>query len=523
MSININILKKKTDKANQAAHATIKTRRKFVRNHIWIYPPCIIALYFLSACFIYNPVLRITASILLAIPFFSALVHVLYQKRASYLRSQCKVLFQSLCTSVSGGYSLESAFLASRAQIESVFGKKSVMSQALRRMESERAAQISFSHSLSQLCFYLDYLEILPIMQALSITRIVGNGVISILRSSQQMLAELISVKNEVDANNAGKNAEALMLCLMPFGITITLTSFTGDYMTVARNTTMGTIMMLAAFSLSVISCGFLLSLIGESRQKAFKRQQNEKMYSFFPDKASENILKILKKILPESFISGEYERAIEMGGTPDQILQIKIKKVSLLLIFSFVFSITLLHITDFPLWFCIPFILLVLFFFQIDDKQKAIKRRECIMEEIPLFLAILTTLLQSGVMLQKAIQICAGAFPVQTVLGSEIFWLNKQIESGSSAAQAVDLFSSRTPIPEAQAALILCSKYDRSGGTEVLQLLQLQANACWSLCRNASRKRKERDAVKMILPMMLDLTAVLLVVITPAFISMQV
>ena len=523
MSMNLHIRKKKLPDISAPSQAMKKTRQKFLLGHIWMYPPCVIALYFLSSCFVYEPILRGVSSIFLAIPFFSALVQVLYQKRSGYLRSQCKVLFQSLCTSVSGGYSLESAFLAARSQIESVFGKKSAMSQSLRQMEGERAAQISFSHSLSQLCFHLDYLEILPIMQALSITRIVGNGVVSILRSSQQMLAELISVRNEVDANNAGKNAEALMLCLMPFGITFTLTSFTGEYMETARNTSMGTLMMLIAFSLSVVSCGFLLSLVGESSQKKYKKPQNEKGYSFFPDQAAEKILESLKKTLPEGFISSEYERATELGGTPDKVLLIKIKKVLLLLLFSVLFSLVLLHLTAFPLWFSIPFSILMLIFFQIDDKQKTMKRREIIMEEIPLFLAILTTLLQSGVMLQKAIHICAGAFSVKTALGNEIFWLNKQIESGSSAAQAVELFSSRTPIPEAQAALILCAKYDRSGGTEVIQLLQLQANACWSLCRNASRKRKERDAVKMMIPMMLDLTAVLLVVITPAFISMQV
>ena len=55
------------------------------------------------------------------------------------------------------------------------------------------------------------------------------------------------------------------------------------------------------------------------------------------------------------------------------------------------------------------------------------------------------------------------------------------------------------------------------------LQLLALQANACWSLCRNASRKKRERDALAMVLPMMLDLISVLLVAITPALMSLKI
>ena len=500
-----------------------KTRYKFIRDHIWIYPICAVILYFMSASFLYSSALRIITSVALAIPFFSALIQVLYQRRISFLRSQCKVLFQSLCTSVSGGYSLESAFLAARQQVESVFGKKSLMTQSLRQMEQERSAQLAFSQSLTRLCYHLDYLEILPIMQALSITKVVGSGVISILRNSHQMLAELISIRSEVDANNAGKNAEALLLCFMPFGITFALSSFMGEYMAVTRETFYGTVMMLAAFILSVISCGILLSLVGDRNKSEYKKNEKDKGMIPFPDKMIISLLDKGRKILPDNFISKEYERALEISESSDLILQKKIKKALSLLLFSSIFSILLLYIVKLPLWISPLFTVVMLFLFQIDDKQKAIKRREAIMEEIPLFLAILTTLLQSGVLLQKAIHICSSAFPAKTVLGNEILWLTKQMESGISAAQAVENFSVRTPIPEAQAALILCSRYDRTGGPEVIHLLELQANSCWSLCRNASRKRKERDAVKMILPMMLDLAAVLLVAITPAMLTMNI
>jgi pilus assembly protein TadC len=100
---------------------------------------------------------------------------------------------------------------------------------------------------------------------------------------------------------------------------------------------------------------------------------------------------------------------------------------------------------------------------------------------------------------------------------------MKAQMLSGLSAGRAIENFSVRTPIPEAQAALLLISRYELTGGAEVLQLLALQANACWSLCRNASRKKRERDALAMVLPMMLDLISVLLVAITPALMSLKI
>lgn len=143
-------------------------------------------------------------------------------------------------------------------------------------------------------------------------------------------------------------------------------------------------------------------------------------------------------------------------------------------------------------------------------------------MEEIPLFLSMLVTLLNSGVLLPKAIDICSKAFTEKTHLGNEIRIMKAQMLSGLSAGRTLESFSERTPLPEAQAALLLAARYEITGGSEILQLLSLQSSACWSLCRNASRKRREREALGMVFPMMLDLVSVLLVAITPALLSLK-
>jgi len=53
--------------------------------------------------------------------------------------------------------------------------------------------------------------------------------------------------------------------------------------------------------------------------------------------------------------------------------------------------------------------------------------------------------------------------------------------------------------------------------------MLNLQSQACWNLCRNASRKRQEREALGMIIPMTLDFISVLMVAMTPAIISLGI
>ncbi len=126
-------------------------------------------------------------------------------------------------------------------------------------------------------------------------------------------------------------------------------------------------------------------------------------------------------------------------------------------------------------------------------------------MQDIPLFMCLLSTLLEAGMQLPKAIEICAKAFGDNKNLSLEIKNIRAMMLSGISASDAVEAFSLRVQIPEAQAALLLV------------------AQSCWDLCRNAARKKQEREALALLFPMTLDFICVLLVATTPAIISLGI
>ena len=504
-------------------HNRDRVRKIFMVKRLFIYPCCFAAVYFLSDAFIPLFWLRvILAAILSVFPFFS-IVNLLYTRRTSLLRAQSKVFLQSLCTFVSAGYSLQSAFMCARPTLEKAFGKRSLMGSALKIAEKSLSAQEPLSDVAVDLCHRLDYIELLPVMNALSITRVIGTGVISILKNSCQMMSELIAVKSEVEANNAGKNAEAFLLCLMPFGITYALSSFTGDYLEMAKRDPMGIAFMLLAFCIAIISCGFLFSMIGDkNKSNGSARLPEESDLPGFMSHISEVFRERMSLLLPQGYITGVYGLLSELSCRPDILFECLLVKTAGVVLFMFPLSAMILWILGYPVLLVFPIIALAILLIHHDLRSRVFRRREGIMEEIPLFLSMLVTLLQSGVLLPKAIETCASAFPESGVLGSELRIMNAQMLSGSSAGQAIELFSERTPIPEAQSALLLASRFEITGGSEVLGLLSLQATACWSLCRNASRKKREREALAMILPMMLDFISVLLVATTPALISLQ-
>ena len=476
----------------------------------------------MSSAFFPDPFLRLVAAGILS-PFpFRAVIGLLYRRRQSLLRSQSKVLLQSICTSVSAGYSLESSFLFARADLDKAFGRKSLSSHALIRLEKSLSASIPLEVCLERYCADLDYREILPIMHAMTLSRLVGSGIISILRNSCQMLSELIAVQNEVDANNAGRSMEALVLALMPFGVTYALFGFTSGYMQSAYDNPYGMGMMLIAFVLAVVSCAILLNRLGGKDDKK-KSSSDSPVFVPVRERWVRGIGNQVKRLFPEAVYARLFDMFSELSDdTEKEYLQFIQKSIIASMVLCPLIFLALLFTVVSPAVsiVSIPVVFVLNYY---DVKRRSEMRRLRLMEELPLFLSMLVTLLKSGVLLPKSIEASAGAFPDASEIRVELSRIRSQMLSGLSAGAALEKLAGRTPLPEAQAALILASRYEHSGGGEVLQLLSLQSNTCWSLRRNASRKQREKDALSMVIPMMLDLISVLIVAVTPAILSLNI
>ena len=222
----------------------------FLIKMLWCYPLFVAALYFLSSVFIDSPRIRIiTSAVLGFFPWRESMIKI-YSGRYRNLRTQLLVLLQVLCTSVSSGYSIERSFELIRPVID---------------LENNLRMHVSLEESLHIFAEEINFPETIPIFHALAISGRIGNNSLAILRSSCQMLSEMNAVESEIAALNAGKNAEAVMLCIMPFAITFALNQMSKDYLTMAKNTPVGSVMLLAAFALCVISAALLFRFISHS------------------------------------------------------------------------------------------------------------------------------------------------------------------------------------------------------------------------------------------------------------------
>lgn len=518
-----NILKKSQNtRVNQKTSPTngiFEIRRKYRIKMLWIYPVVVTLIVLLSSLFIDSFKIRLFLSMGLGFFPWLAITDKFFSSRYSHIRTQLLVMLQTLCTSVSSGYSIEKSLLSVRPIIEHTFGKKSILISSLTKLEHNINMHRNLEYSLNEFSNSLSFPEVIPVFQALSISGKIGNNSLEILRSSCQMISELGAVHDEIDAQNSGKNAEAAILCLMPFGITFALNNMSSSYMNEAKNTLLGSILLAVAFVLCIISSALLFKYMTHGitivpNNKNTDEDEKDTKFILTP---------YVQKLFPASFISKRYELFNELSLNPINSYEKYLRKQLISIIGGTMALLFILLTTGKSPFFAIvaPFILYYLNSY--DIKQKAELRKEEIMQDIPLFICLINTLLEAGILLPRAIEICSEAFPNNKSLSFEIKNLRALILSGISASDSIEKLSLRIKVPEAQAALLLISRYGRLGTSEVLNLLSLQASACWNLCRNAARKKQEREALGMLLPMTLDFICVLLVATTPAIISLGI
>ena len=185
----------------------------FLIKTLWVYPLFIAAVYFASGMFISSKIVRLILALTLSFLPWKEAMKKIYSNNYRHMRTQILVLLQVLCTSVSSGYSIEKSLLLIRPVIEKTFGKRSMLLKPLINLENNLKLHVSLEESLNIFAQQLSFPETVPVFHALAISGEIGNNSLSILRSSCQMLSELNAVQGEIAASNAGKNAEAAILC----------------------------------------------------------------------------------------------------------------------------------------------------------------------------------------------------------------------------------------------------------------------------------------------------------------------
>lgn len=154
--------------------------------------------------------------------------------------------------------------------------------------------------------------------------------------------------------------------------------------------------------------------------------------------------------------------------------------------------------------------------------KSKVKKRRIEIQLEFPDFINKLTLLLNAGLSMSKAWEKISTDCDKTGNFYSEVDRTIFEIKSGKNEADAFSDFAKRVKTPEISRLMSTIVQNTKRGGTQLVLSLRLQSNECWEMRKNTIKRLGEEASTKLLFPMMIMFFAIIIIVVTPAIISMQ-
>lgn len=174
-----------------------------------------------------------------------------------------------------------------------------------------------------------------------------------------------------------------------------------------------------------------------------------------------------------------------------------------------------MLTIAAIAAWVGVPFLI------DISLNETVHKRRLSIRMEFPEFVSKLTLLVNAGMTISKAWEKIINENRRDHILYDEMRYALAQIKSGKPEGAAYEEFARRCHVKEVTKFVSIIVMNLKRGGSEVVPVLREQGNECWEMRKNAAKEVGEQAGTKILIPMMIMFLGIVLIVATPAVLSM--
>lgn len=160
---------------------------------------------------------------------------------------------------------------------------------------------------------------------------------------------------------------------------------------------------------------------------------------------------------------------------------------------------------------------------FLVDSslKEQIEKRRRSIQMEFPEFINKLTLLVNAGMTISKAWEKIINENKKDHILYDEMRYALMEIKAGKAEAVAYEEFARRCRVKEVTKFVSVIVMNLKRGGAEVVPVLKAQGDECWEMRKSAARQLGEEASTKILIPLMIMFLGIVLIVATPAVLSM--
>ena len=424
------------------------------------------------------------------------------------------------------------------AVLGKLLGTKSALLIGLQSLEQQLAAHLPLDQQLHRLSSHFPCPEAQVCFQVLPGLRRSGGQISQYIRRQLHMVSEQLSLQQDLNAANSQRQTEAVILTLLPFILTGLMAASKSLSPVDNADQPIMTFGLMAAYVLAVLAAVLALTFLADSgptRSRPSAWPGKTKSQAKFLERPAKRLLAFYKNVLPGTYgsrVLSVLQDQCRQSSADSQVCYLRYFEKKILYMLAAVCPAVLLLLAEPSLWFCLPAGPLLMGLLQDQQILSLARWRETEYRlDYPLFLNLIESLLQTGLSLHLALNICIDTLiPHQhqqqkPIVGpgllQDLTDIRNQFQVGLPADLIMEKLSASCTIPEAQAAMLLMIRYDRNGGSELLNLLQMQASACWSLHHSTTKKQLEQHSLLLILPMMLDLLSVMLTALLPALASL--
>ncbi len=472
-------------------------------------------------------------------------------------REQYRALLSHLLSQASIGRSLEQALATARSALAADYPPRHPFGQILQQVEHQVLGNQPAATVVEQLVESLDCPEATVGLGILRRITLSGTALVTFLRRADQSLADLIEISRDIAAQHARTAAEAAILGVMPFVLAVLLHQ-SGGYFEPALAHPAGILILGASYLVAMLALAIIpgaKSPQGAQKPKGGKQAQGagqprggRQMHGMKPPAlepasgrrdpsappqamagprrlaVAAQLHKLLTRLWGESRSRRIDEALLRVYDDSSQArTAFDVQKLNLLLA-GLALGVLLAIAAGMPLLFPAPAVLLVL----LQDQQLF---REARQEELqllaafPFFLHVCVSLLEAGLTMHPVLELTTAAFTGADPAGSnspmarDARRISQGLRAGWPAERVLSQLAAQSSTAELRAAYHLLVRYSQLGGSELLQQLLQQTQACWTVYRNASRSRMDEQSMRMLVPMMLDLLAILAISLAPALI----
>lgn len=126
---------------------------------------------------------------------------------------------ESLIADLQAGYSLENAFLMAKIELERVYSKDSMITNAFGFVVKELELKAPIETVLVEMSKRLCIKEVTQFSQMVSLGKKTGGNLIEIMEKTVEHIRESQEVEQEISTLVAGKRMEQNVMCVLPFFI----------------------------------------------------------------------------------------------------------------------------------------------------------------------------------------------------------------------------------------------------------------------------------------------------------------